>query len=224
MKRNWFAVLTAQVLYDTKITDTQKILYAIVSNLTNETGYCYASNGYLAEILNCSQETIRRHLSALEVAGYIYRHKSKKEGREQRLLYLNTTPPTELRGTPHKVKGDPPTELWGIITKTNNKIENPLLVSNKLDTNTPPQDFDKLWNEYGKKVGKAPALRSWKRLSKKERNLVTEHIVKYLENHRTADKLKFLPHLSTYLNQRRWEEELPYESETKDSDKGWELN
>ena len=117
MKKNWFAVLTAQVLYDTNITDTQKILYAIVSNLTNDTGYCYASNAYLAKMLNCSQETIRRHLSALERAGYMYRHMSLKEGRTQRLLYVNSIPPTELCTTPHKVMGAPPTELRGIITK-----------------------------------------------------------------------------------------------------------
>lgn len=219
MERNWFAVLTAQVLYDTKITDTQKILYAIVSNLTNATGYCYATNSYLADIMNCSQESIRRHLSALEGAGYINRRMTKNKGREQRLLYLNAIPPTELCTTPHRVKGDPPTDLWGIITDNNNKVEKPPLVSTNVDTNTP---FENIWNTYGKKVGKQPALRSWKRLTKKEREQVEEHLPKYVENHANADKLKFLPHLATYLNQKRYQESLPYE-ENK-SNTGWELS
>jgi len=223
MERNWFAVLTAEVLYDRNITDTQKILYAIVSNLTNAKGYCFATNSYLAEVMNCSQESVRRHLSALEQSGYILRHIEENNGLRKRRLYLASTPPTELRGTPHRIVGTPPTELWGIITDSNNKVENPLLTSNKLEANTPPQDFDKLWDMYGKKIGKAPALRSWQRLSKKDKREVLDHVPKYIENHERADKLKFLPHLSTYLNQKRWQELLPYETENK-SDTGWELN
>jgi len=226
MKRNWYAVITAEVLYDRNLTDTQKILYAVISNLCDENGKCFPSNGYLADIMNSSEETIRRHLSALESKSYIHRQVTLIKGRRQRYLALA---PYNQKSTPHKnvdtppqSYGVPPTELRGIITKTNNKEENPLLVSTNVDTNAPHEDFDKIWNLYGKKVGKQPALRSWKRLSKTDRLQVNDHLPKYVENHRSADKLKFLPHLATYLNQKRYLESLPYEEQKGNT--GWELS
>jgi hypothetical protein len=111
--------------------------------------------------------------------------------------------------------------LRGIITKINNKEENNIIVSTKVDT-IKGDEFDKIWNLYGKKVGKDPAQKSWKRINKKDRKLILDHIPKYLENHSTAGKLKFLPHLSTYLNQKRWLESLPYEEQK--SNTGWELS
>lgn len=226
MKKNWYAVISANVLYDRKLSDTQKILYAVITNLCDEKGMCYPSNGYLADIMNTSEESIRRHLQALEAKRYVYRHTKTEKGRRQRYLTLRPLGRvTELKA-PHRVVdtppqncGVPPTELRGIITKTNNKEEYPPLVSTNVDTNTP---FEKLWDMYGKKVGKQPALRSWKRLSKTDKIQVEEHLPKYVENHRSADKLKFLPHLSTYLNQKRYLESLPYE-ESK-SNTGWELS
>lgn len=223
MKRNWYAVITAEVLYDRNLTDTQKILYAVITNLSDEHGKCFPSNGYLADIMNSSEETIRRHLQALEGKRYIYRHVTLIKGRRQR--YLSLAPveqkkhPHNDKGTPPQSYGVPPTELRGIITKTNNKKEYTPLVSTNVDTNTP---FENIWNMYGKKVGKQPALRSWKRLSKTERLQVEQHLPKYIENHRSADKLKFLPHLSTYLNQKRYLESLPYEEQKGNT--GWELS
>jgi len=216
MKRNWYAVLTADVLYDRNLTDTQKILYAVISNLCDENGECYPSNGYLANIMNSSEETIRRHLQALEGKGYVYRHMRVNNVLRQRYLQIHKFVDT----TPQNC-GVQPTELRGIITKSNNKEEKPLLVSTNVDTKD-PHEFDKVWNMYGKKVGKQPALRSWKRLGANDRKKVIEHIPKYLENHDTAGKMKFLPHLATYLNQKRYEELLPYEEQK--SNTGWELS
>jgi hypothetical protein len=39
---------------------------------------------------------------------------------------------------------------------------------------------------------------------------IKEHLPKYLENHHRNDKMQFLPDFSTYLNQKRWQDKLPY--------------
>ena len=216
MKRNWYAVLTADVLYDHNLTDTQKILYAVISNLSDDNGECYPTNGYLANIMNSSEETIRRHLQALEAKGYILRYMRVNNVLRQRILKIH-----KIVDTTPQDYGVQSTKLRGIKTNTNNKEENTLLVSTKVDTKD-PQEFEKVWNLYGNKVGKQPAFRSWKRLSANDRKKVLEHIPKYLENHDTAGKMKFLPHLATYLNQKRYEELLPYEQQK--SNTGWELS
>lgn len=69
--RNWYAVITADILYNKQLSDKQKLLIAVISNLSNEKGYCFASNQYLADVLDCDKLTISRHISAIEKLGLI---------------------------------------------------------------------------------------------------------------------------------------------------------
>lgn len=46
-------------------------LLIIISSLTAEKGYCYASNEYLAEVFNSSEPVISRKIKKLEQKGYI---------------------------------------------------------------------------------------------------------------------------------------------------------
>jgi hypothetical protein len=65
-QKNFYAVLTSKVLYDKKITIRQKVLMAMISNMSVQTGYCWASNAYFADCLDCDERTIQRDLLALE--------------------------------------------------------------------------------------------------------------------------------------------------------------
>ena len=71
--------------------------------------------------------------------------------------------------------------------------------------------FDFFWNAYQKKGNKQTSLTAFKRLTKKEMLEIKEHIPKYLENHHRNGKMQFLPHFSTYINSKRWNDSLPYE-------------
>lgn len=82
MSHNWYAVITAPVLLSKELTDKQKLLIALISNLSNEKGYCFATNKYLSECLNCSERYIQENLSALEsknLLGRVTVVNSKKE-------------------------------------------------------------------------------------------------------------------------------------------------
>lgn len=74
------------------------------------------------------------------------------------------------------------------------------------------QIFEWFWNAYQKVGVKKTSLTAFKKLSKNEMLLIKEHLPKYLDNHHRNGKMQFLPHFSTYLNQRRWENKLPYEN------------
>lgn len=62
------------------ISSTQKLLLALISNLSNERKYCYAQNSYLAECLNISAGTVSQAISDLEKKKYLGRILYFKEG------------------------------------------------------------------------------------------------------------------------------------------------
>jgi hypothetical protein len=66
---------------------------------------------------------------------------------------------------------------------------------------TEDKDFVEVWEAYGKKVGRETAFRAWKRLTKDEKEQAKSHIPHFVLG---SSDLQFRPHLSTYLNQRRF--------------------
>ena len=71
--KSWYAVITSEILYNKNLTDKQKLLMAIISNLSNEKGFCFASNNYLGELLGCDKLTVSRCVSKLEELGLLNR-------------------------------------------------------------------------------------------------------------------------------------------------------
>ena len=70
-------------------------------------------------------------------------------------------------------------------------------------------DFEVIWKMYPRKVAKRVAERSWSKLSTGEKNAALEAMSNHLEYWKRSDTQKeFIPHLSTWLNQGRWEDEL----------------
>lgn len=80
--------------------------------------------------------------------------------------------------------------------------------------------FDKFYSAYPKKKDKAKALRAFKKLNPDEELLNT--ILRALERQKNdADwvkqKRQFMPYPSTYLNNRRWEDESDAENSGYDA-------
>ena len=70
-KPSYWAVLPAAVRYDEKLTAGARLLYAEISSLTDQRGYCYASNAYFMALYGISEPTVQRYLRALKAGGYI---------------------------------------------------------------------------------------------------------------------------------------------------------
>ena len=71
--------------------------------------------------------------------------------------------------------------------------------------------FEKFWIAYPRKVGKQLALKSWETLN--PQNGQVELILQAVETQKTwhawtKDGGQFIPYPATWLNQRRWEDEL----------------
>ena len=87
-KPSYYSILTAEVRYDNNLTDSEKLLFAEITSLSNKYGYCTASNNYFAKLYDVSKVTVSRRISSLRDNGYLH-VELIKEGNEikQRQLY-----------------------------------------------------------------------------------------------------------------------------------------
>jgi hypothetical protein len=71
INKSYYAIIPASVRYDNNLKPNAKLLYGEITALTNEKGYCWATNDYFAELYNTSKETVSRWISQLEQNNHI---------------------------------------------------------------------------------------------------------------------------------------------------------
>ncbi|HEH0797365.1 TPA: conserved phage C-terminal domain-containing protein [Staphylococcus aureus] len=69
---SYYSVITANVRYDNRLTDSEKLLFAEITSLSNKYGYCTASNGYFAKLYEVTKVTVSRRIANLKECGYLY--------------------------------------------------------------------------------------------------------------------------------------------------------
>lgn len=203
--RSYYAIIPANIRYDTRLMPNAKLLYGEITALCNEKGYCWASNDYFADLYNVKKETISRWVSDLEKFGYIRRSIVFKEGTKQiinRYIFLNQEGIDEKINTPidEKVKDNNTS-----INNTNN--------TNAHSAKKLRDDFEKLWKLYPRKKGKEAAFKHYKKAIKSgsSNKEIQEGILEYLKeikfNQITEEYIK---HGSTWFSNRGWEDEYTY--------------
>lgn len=116
-------------------------------------------------------------------------------------------------------------ENWGMY-QSNNKNQpsnqpstNQEVTTNKKDKNKRNiyiDHFDVFWKAYPKKVGKAVAEKSFKKIRVNDELLevILQAIEAQKQSKQWQDK-QFIPNPSTFLNQRRWEDEIEQATEER---------
>ncbi|HHW9543796.1 TPA: conserved phage C-terminal domain-containing protein [Staphylococcus aureus] len=69
---SYYSIITANVRYDNRLTDSEKLLFAEITSLSNKYGYCTASNGYFAELYEVTKVTVSRRIANLKECGYLH--------------------------------------------------------------------------------------------------------------------------------------------------------
>lgn len=85
----WY-VIPAEIYEDERLSAEEILLFGLVANLANKTGYCYASNQWLGKKRGVDDRTVRRWLEGLEKHGYIKRDLPTKGEAEPRRIYIVT--------------------------------------------------------------------------------------------------------------------------------------
>ena len=93
LKGIWIPI---EILTDEKLSDKEKIIYAIILYLSKENNYCYLTNKTISELLNVSITQVSKLVNSLKYKKYIdieliYKENSKQvEMRKLILINKNT--------------------------------------------------------------------------------------------------------------------------------------
>lgn len=206
VQHNWFAVIPAEILLNNNLSDKAKLLFALVANLSNEKGFCYATNKYLAEKLNCSKVTISRVLGELEEIGFINRVMILKANGD--IEYRAVTPLLSKMSTP-PIKNDKTPLIKNehynnkdLKTKNNKKTGETEKYSN---------EFEEFFDLYHKSTGlsktdKEPAFKHFKKLTEAERKKAVE-VIPLMVNHH-GKNYNYFKKARTYLSDKNFNDEF----------------
>lgn len=152
----YYAVIPATVLYNKELKPNEKLLYAIITNLSNKEGYCYASNSYLAEQFNVDATTISKWITDLRRKNFIYVEMLKNEKKEiiSRKIFPCDTPHRLFNLYPYRLKSQYPIDEKAKDNNINNNNINTLTVkkiSYADKVNLYEYEYNQLIDEYGLK-------------------------------------------------------------------------
>ena len=218
----YWAVLPAAVRYDPELSSSAKLLYAEISALTGETGYCFATNAYFERLYSITERTVIRLIRELAARGFV-RIEDASGGKTQRRLYAGINP---LAGTPDKNVSTPLTKMS--VPPDKNVRENKKEIKKENDPPEAPQGssvpkwkperFEAFWryypaipdgNGHGRRPAKDRAARAWDRLRPDDQTLARmgQALRRQKESRQWREGVG-IPYASTWLNRRAWEEEL----------------
>ncbi|HEI7111592.1 TPA: helix-turn-helix domain-containing protein [Staphylococcus aureus] len=170
---SYYSIITANVRYDNRLTDSEKLLFAEITSLSNKYGYCTASNGYFATLYNVVKETISRRISNLIKFGYL-KIEIIKEGNEvkQRKMY-----PLTQSSIPIDAKINTPidnsvnTPIDANVKENNTSINitrlNNTSINNNSATDVTHEQFEEWWKLYDRKKDKKISFTKFKSCLKK---------------------------------------------------------
>ena len=191
-----------EVWLDKNLNALEKIILMEINSLDDEENGCYASNKYLAEFCQCTEIKVSTTISKLKKLGYI---KLENFNGRVRTLKVEILP---LK----KIKSDLKNfEQINIDNNINNNIEKENIKEK--------ENFEKFYSSYPRKVGKAN-VEKWFIKNKPNEELM-KIILNSLEEHKKLKQWQdkqYIPHPTTWLNQKRWEDDLSKELKISNKD------
>jgi len=203
---NFYAIIPANVRYNKNITANAKLLYGEITALCSSKGYCWSTNEYFSKLYGVSKKSISSWVSQLSLNEFVSISIEYKEGSNEIFhRYIRILP----GGMEEKVKGPMEEKVKDNNTSINTTINNTVI----------KDDFDKLWKTYDKKVDKKRACDKYLLLRKKNKIPPIDELITIILSWNKTKKWtvgegKYKPHLTTWLNQERWEDEIPKESQS----------
>ena len=188
---------------DAKLANSgQKFVLVMLANHCNDhTRQCNPSQKLLAEECSMGLSTLKRHLVALEESGYIETVNVFKDNIQRPNQYLLKLSSSPNRATPQPESGYPPSPNRATEPEVKTRIE-PVVQKDPL--------FVEFWKAYPRKTNKDFAEKVFAKL-KVDQVLLTKMTQAIHLQNKTVWKDKdqqYIPHPSTWLNGKRWEDEV----------------
>ncbi len=216
-----FTTIYNSVAQDDRLTLATRGLFSLMASLPQDWDYSVSG---LAVKAKTSRYEIRKCLDNLQEVGYLEREQSHDpSGKFSGNVYV-------LQEEAPPVQGEPSTVVPNCHNGNSRQRCLPLsvkLTQQKKDLNTPKTDkapippvgvdmqselFERFWNTYPRHDAKAPARKAWMRL--KPDIQLCRTMAAALERQKQSeswqrDSGRYIPMPATWLNQRRWEDEVP---------------
>lgn len=230
---SYTAFLPSKVRYDRDLKPNAKLLYAEIHALADYKGYCWASNEHLGTLMEISKRTVQELISALAEKGYVevevVRDEQTNEVLERRIwvdkTMKNNPPPSceNLHDPSCENLHDPSCENLHVERDINLLNEIPPIVPQdggqapkpkrkrkepKTAPDHEPERFAAFWKAYPRGENKQGAIRAWDNLKPSPELLdqMSMGLARALDSPDWKRGIG-IPHASTWLNQRRWEDE-----------------
>lgn len=151
MKKNFstFSVIPTEVMINKEISSTAKIVYGLISSLTNEKGYCWASNKYLGDLVGKEERQISNIVNKLCKIGLL---NSEVEDNYKRKITLTGKIATQknARGVAKKCVGGSKKMLHNnIIEKDKDNIYIADKSANDNLSESKPNKLSDLYKQFG---------------------------------------------------------------------------
>ena len=89
LQPSYYAVIPANVRYDKTLPPLARLMYAEITALSNQYGFCFATNKYFAELYEVTDRTVRNWIESLIEKGYIARNYVVIGKTKRRILSIN---------------------------------------------------------------------------------------------------------------------------------------
>lgn len=144
---NFYAVIPTEILTSDKISSHEKILYGVISSLTNKTGYCFASNAALAEFFKKDDnvphvKTISKWVNNLVDVGFLTNEITSSENNKKAQRRLRLTDKVIIRETIAQTKKEPKKENTGKYKGREKEIKQIISYLNKVTKKSFRYDTD----------------------------------------------------------------------------------
>lgn len=204
-----------EVVYKTSFTATEYKIILLVMRCTygfSRKEYTL-SLSYIAKGIGVSKRYVSSSVSKL-IEDNILLIVKEHTDTQSRIIKLNKYYETWLnRTTVQQMKYSSTVELENNTTddvqfNTTDDVQFNQKNNNKTNIKQYIDHFNKFWNDYPKKVAKANAEKSFKKLKINDESLtkMLSALAIQKQSKQWQDK-QYIPHASTWLNQRRWEDE-----------------
>jgi len=220
-KKKDYTVMSKYHLRDDRLSLKAKGLLSLMLSLPDEWDYTLEG---LSKINKEGVAAIRTAVQELEAAGYIRRERTRAEtgifeGNDY--IIYETPPDSDSPSCENRTLDSP---LCSYPTVDNPTLENRTQLNKDIESkdNIPPNPqmgemgladlFERFWRAYPRKTDKQRARRAFNRL-KASQELV-DLMIKAIRIQKESPQWKkdggqYIPHASTWLNGRRWEDEIP---------------
>ena len=188
----------------------EKMVLLALANRHNPDYGCYPSIRKIVEDVEFSRSTVIRAIKNLQACGLLCVQEAKRENGSQtsnryvlsfETVHKISTPQCQSE-TPPSVSVTPPPVSEGHPHKQ--VIDKQVIYKKELSLEV----FEKIWVLYPRRQGKGAARTSWAKACKKVNSYeLEEKLTSYISASKDADP-KFIPMLSTWLNQERWDDEF----------------